>query len=108
MLAAGNLRREDLLDNLKGGTAVVTGGGAGIGRGLCLGFAAEGMNVVVVDVDASRAADVAREIEAAGARSLAQACDVSDAAAVEKLKDATLAAFGEVNVLCNNAGVVQF
>jgi NAD(P)-dependent dehydrogenase (short-subunit alcohol dehydrogenase family) len=96
------------METLKGKTAVVTGGGAGIGRGLCLGFAGEGMNVVVVDREADRAHAVAAEVEAAGAKALAQACDVSDAAAVEALKDAVVARFGSADVLCNNAGVVQF
>jgi NAD(P)-dependent dehydrogenase (short-subunit alcohol dehydrogenase family) len=96
------------MEHLKGKTAVVTGGGAGIGRGLCLGFAAEGMNVVVVDREADRAAEVAAEIEAAGGQALAQSTDVRDAAAVEALKDAVLARFGSVGVVCNNAGVVQF
>lgn len=96
------------MEQLAGKTAVVTGGGAGIGRGLCLGFAAEGMNVVVVDREAARAEEVAAEVEAGGARALARTCDVSDAVAVEALKEGTLAAFGGVDVLCNNAGVVQF
>lgn len=96
------------MQQLAGKTAVVTGGGAGIGRGLCLGFAGEGMNVVVVDREADRAREVAAEVEAAGAKALAQTCDVADAAAVEALKAAAVARFGSVDVLCNNAGVVQF
>jgi NAD(P)-dependent dehydrogenase (short-subunit alcohol dehydrogenase family) len=96
------------MEQLAGKTAVVTGGGAGIGRGLCLGFAGEGMNVVVVDREADRAREVAAEVEAAGVKALAQTCDVADAAAVEALKDAAVARFGSVDVLCNNAGVVQF
>jgi NAD(P)-dependent dehydrogenase (short-subunit alcohol dehydrogenase family) len=96
------------MEQLKGKTAVVTGGGAGIGRGLVLGFAGEGMNVVVVDREADRAKEVAAEAESAGVKALAQTCDVADAPAVERLKDAALGAFGSVDVLCNNAGVVQF
>ena len=96
------------MDQLAGKTAVVTGGGAGIGRGLCLGFAGEGMNVVVVDRDADRAREVTAEIDATGAKALAQTCDVADQAAVDRVRDAALAAFGSVDVLCNNAGVVQF
>jgi NAD(P)-dependent dehydrogenase (short-subunit alcohol dehydrogenase family) len=86
---------------------VVTGGGAGIGRSLCLAFAAEGMNVVVADREADRAQAVADEVAVTGARALAQTCDVTDAAAVDRLRDAALDSFGAVNILCNNAGVVQ-
>lgn len=96
------------MEQLAGKTAVVTGGGAGIGRGLCLGLAGEGMNVVVVDRDADRASEAAAEIAATGAKTLAQTCDVADQAAVDRVRDAALAAFGSVDVLCNNAGVVQF
>jgi NAD(P)-dependent dehydrogenase (short-subunit alcohol dehydrogenase family) len=95
------------LEQLTGKTAVVTGGGAGIGRSLCLAFAAEGMNVVVVDRETERALQVAAEVEATGVGVMAQTCDVSDGHAVERLKDTAFAAFGEVNILCNNAGVVQ-
>jgi NAD(P)-dependent dehydrogenase (short-subunit alcohol dehydrogenase family) len=100
--------REDAMEQLAGKTAVVTGGGAGIGRGLCLGLAGEGMNLVVVDREADRAREVAAEIEAIGVKALAQTCDVADQAAVDSMRNAALAAFGSVDVLCNNAGVVQF
>lgn len=93
--------------DLAGKVAVVTGGGAGIGRALALAFAAEGMRVVIADREGDRAADVAAEVAAAGGTALAQRCDVSDAAAVDALRDATIAAYGRVDILCNNAGVVQ-
>jgi NAD(P)-dependent dehydrogenase (short-subunit alcohol dehydrogenase family) len=94
--------------DLKGLTALVTGGGAGIGQAMCLAWADAGMNVVVADVVADRAKETAAQVEAKGVRALAVACDVGDAKAVEALADAAYAAFGQVNVLCNNAGVVQF
>jgi NAD(P)-dependent dehydrogenase (short-subunit alcohol dehydrogenase family) len=94
--------------DLTGLTAVVTGGGAGIGQAMCLAWAEAGMNVVVADVLADRAEETARLVEAKGVRALAVACDVGDAASVAALADKAYAAFGQVNVLCNNAGVVQF
>ncbi len=96
------------MDIIRGMAAVVTGGGAGIGREICLSLAGEGMNVVVADLDEGRARDVAGEVEAKGVKALAVACNVGDAAAVEALADKAYGAFGAVNVLCNNAGVVQF
>ena len=69
--------------NLKGLTALVTGGGSGIGRAMCLDWAEAGMNVAVADVLAERADAVAREVETKGVRALPIACDVGDAAAVE-------------------------
>jgi NAD(P)-dependent dehydrogenase (short-subunit alcohol dehydrogenase family) len=94
--------------DLKGLTAVVTGGGAGIGQAMCLAWAEAGMNVVVADVLADRAEDTVRQIEARQAKALAVTCDVGDAASVEALADAAYGAFGQVNIVCNNAGVVQF
>lgn len=95
------------MDDLAGKTALVTGGGAGIGRCLCLAFAGEGMNVVIADREIERAQAVAKEVESVGVQAMAHMCDVTNADAVEALSDAAFAAFGEINLLCNNAGVVQ-
>jgi NAD(P)-dependent dehydrogenase (short-subunit alcohol dehydrogenase family) len=65
------------MDDLNGRVAVVTGGGSGIGRGLSLGLAAEGMTVAVADLQAANAEAVAAEIEAAGGRALALGVDVT-------------------------------
>jgi len=94
--------------DLNGLTAVVTGGGSGIGQAMCLTWAEAGMNVVVADVLGERAEETARQVEAKGVRALAVACDVGDAGSVEALAERAYQAFGQVNVLCNNAGVVQF
>lgn len=95
------------MDQFKGKTAVVTGGGAGIGRALCHAFATEEMNVVVADIDAARAHEVAAEVVASGGRALPQACDVSSMNALELVRASALREFGRVDVLCNNAGVVH-
>ncbi len=96
------------MKTLKGATAVVTGGGSGIGRALVQGFAEEEMNVVVADIEEDRAREVAAEAEELGAGSLAVAVDVADHASVVELADAAFDRFGSVDVLCNNAGVLLF
>src|SRR5438105_1966786 len=96
------------MDQLRGRTALVTGGGSGIGRALCGVWADEGMNVVVADVEEGRAKEVATELRASGAHALPVQCDVSQPDSVKALADAAYGEFGSVNVLCNNAGVVQF
>lgn len=89
---------------LKGRTAVITGAGSGIGAALARRAAAEGMNVVLADIQLVEAAAVAEEIGTD--RALAVHCDVADEASVTALADAAYARFGSVDLLCNNAGIV--
>src|ERR1700759_5224389 len=88
-----------------GRVAVVTGAASGIGRGLSERFAAEGMHVVMADVEEPALAKAAAEPTGAGASVPPAVTDVSDRAAVDALRDAALSAFGAVHVVCNNAGV---
>ncbi|MGH3251992.1 MAG: SDR family NAD(P)-dependent oxidoreductase [Trebonia sp.] len=88
-----------------GRVAVVTGAASGIGLGLAGRFAAEGMRVVMADVEEPTLAKAAAGLAEAGASVLPVVTDVSDGAAVESLRDAALSAFGAVHVVCNNAGV---
>jgi NAD(P)-dependent dehydrogenase (short-subunit alcohol dehydrogenase family) len=90
------------------GTAVVTGGGSGIGAALVREIASHGMAVVVADVDGEAAAVVAKEIVAGGGRALDVEVDVTSAAAVEDLATAAEETFGSVQLLCTNAGVLSF
>jgi NAD(P)-dependent dehydrogenase (short-subunit alcohol dehydrogenase family) len=85
--------------------AVVTGAASGIGRALAKRLGAEGMRVVVADVEPAALDGVARELAAAGVESIAQRTDVTSQDALHALAERTYAAFGAAHVLCNNAGV---
>jgi NAD(P)-dependent dehydrogenase (short-subunit alcohol dehydrogenase family) len=93
------------VDALTGRTAVVTGAASGIGRAIVERFAAEGMNVVLADVEPDALAATTEQVADTGANVVGVATDVTDVASVEALRDAAIAAFGNVHVLCNNAGV---
>jgi len=90
--------------SLAGRRAVITGAGAGIGRGIALGFGAFGARVGVVDIDAESSRRTAEAIESAGGAALALAADVRDGAAVEQAIGATVERFGGIDILVNNVG----
>jgi len=89
---------------LSGKTAVVIGGTSGIGLALNKALALAGANVVPTGRRAELVRKAAEEIKALGRRSLAQVCDVTDEASIEKLLAAVLAEFGSVEILVNCAG----
>jgi len=89
---------------LKDKVAIITGGGGGIGRACALAFADEGCRVVVADVNEVQARAVAAEV-GGPERAVAVAVDVTSPESVQALFDATLAAFGQVDVLVNGAGI---
>lgn len=93
------------MKDLSGKVAVVTGGASGIGRALADAFAAEGMKVVLADVEAPALEAATRELRAAGHDVTGVRCDVADPESVEHLADEAYRAYGAVHVLCNNAGV---
>jgi NAD(P)-dependent dehydrogenase (short-subunit alcohol dehydrogenase family) len=93
------------MQELTGKVAVVTGAASGIGRALAERFAAEGMKLVLADIDEARLGAAAADLEAAGVKVLAVRADVSRAASVESLAEQALRTFGAVHVVCNNAGV---
>jgi NAD(P)-dependent dehydrogenase (short-subunit alcohol dehydrogenase family) len=90
---------------LVGKVAVVTGAASGIGRAMALRFAAEGMTLMLADVDYGGLAETAAA--AGDAKVFTQITDVSDASAVAHLADRCFGELGAVHVLCNNAGVYQ-
>ncbi|MGE0881121.1 MAG: SDR family NAD(P)-dependent oxidoreductase [Acidimicrobiia bacterium] len=92
---------------LEGKVAVVTGGGAGIGRGTCEHLAENGASIVVADIDRSRAELVAAAIMSAGGSAIAVRTDVANEADVAAMIAATVAEFGRIDVLHNNAAITS-
>ncbi len=90
-----------------GRTVIITGAGGGLGRAYALSFAAEGANVVVNDIRGEAAQGVEAEIKAKGGQALANSGDITTLQGAQGIADAALAAFGEVHVLVNNAGVLR-
>ena len=86
--------------------AVVTGAASGIGRGMAERFAAEGMSVVLADIEEEPLAKLETELIRKGASVLSVRTDVSKATDVENLAEQAFDIFGSVHILCNNAGVV--
>ncbi len=86
--------------------AVVTGGGAGIGRAIALAFAAVGADVVIADIVPERCEEVGARVEEQGRRALGVPTDVSDTAQVEQMIARARDHFGRIDILVNNAGGV--
>ena len=93
------------MQELNGKVAVITGGGSGIGRSLAHAFAAQGMRVVLADVNEISMRAVEAELAEGGTEVLPVVCDTSLEASVQSLAQLTLERFGAAHVLCNNAGV---
>lgn len=92
---------------LEGRVALITGAGQGIGRAIALRFADEGAKVVVVDIAEASASAVADEIKAAGNEALAVVCDVTQRDQVGALVERVLSAYGQIDILGNNAGITR-
>lgn len=94
-----------LLDNK---TAVVTGAGRGIGRGIALALAKEKCNVVVSDLDLKNCQTVVAELQKLGVKAMAIKCDVSKKSSVADLFKKAAKTFGKIDILVNNAGIFPF
>lgn len=92
---------------LEGKSAIVTGAGQGIGRACAERLAREGARLVLADVNAKTGEAAAKAIAKAGGTAVFQACDVSRKADVEALVAAAVSAYGRLDVMVNNAGVVD-
>jgi NAD(P)-dependent dehydrogenase (short-subunit alcohol dehydrogenase family) len=87
--------------------AIVTGAGQGIGKAIALALAEAGAHVAAVDIDAAAAEATASAVAKHGPRGLAVAADAGDVAAIESMTRTVMDAFGQIDVLVNNAGVTR-
>jgi NAD(P)-dependent dehydrogenase (short-subunit alcohol dehydrogenase family) len=92
---------------LSGKSVIVTGAAAGIGRATALLFAAEGAKVVTADLNVEAAKSVVSEIESAGGTAVAVTGDLGDQTVVDEIVASALGTFGGVDVLVNNAGIMD-
>lgn len=96
------------MSNISNKVAIVTGASRGIGASIAERLAGDGFTVVVnYSGNAAPAEELVRKIEASGGKAISAQADVSDAKAVTRMFDSTEAAFGRVDVLVNNAGILK-
>ena len=93
------------MKQFQGKVAVITGAASGLGRSMAERFARAGMSIVLADIEPGALARAEAEMKAAGAKVIGVRTDVSKAAEVEELAQKTLATFGAVHLVANNAGV---
>ena len=93
------------MEDLQGKVAVITGGASGIGRAVAEKAAAEGMRIVIADIEEGPLKEAEGELTGRGAEAIGVVTDVSDAASVRELRDRALERFGAVHLVHNNAGI---
>ena len=93
------------MKDVAGKVAFITGAASGMGLGMARAFADAGMKIMMADIDAGKLSEAAAELTAKGADVATVVCDVTKRDSVYAAADATVARFGKVNVLCNNAGI---
>ncbi|MXY36476.1 MAG: SDR family NAD(P)-dependent oxidoreductase, partial [Dehalococcoidia bacterium] len=93
------------MQDFEGKVAVVTGGASGIGLAMATRFAAEGMRLVLADIEEDVLEEAAAGLRETGAEVLTVQTDCGDAASMDNLAEESLAHYGSVHVVCNNAGV---
>jgi len=99
--------QDSSMSQLANKTALVTGGGSGIGRAISEVFAAAGASVAILDLDEAAASETVAAISASGGKALFARCDVSDADSVNSAVGAAKSAFGKIDILVNNAGIAN-
>ena len=90
---------------LKDKVAIITGGGQGIGKEYALGFAREGAKVVIAEIKLENAQQVVKEIESQGGKAIAVRTDVTSEADAREVAEKTIATFGRIDALVNNAAI---
>jgi 2-keto-3-deoxy-L-fuconate dehydrogenase len=93
------------MEQLDGKIAIITGAGSGIGQAIATLFAREGARVVIADIKPSAAEETTSSIRQAGNQAIALHVDVTNDWDVQAMVESTIAAFGRVDILCNNAGI---
>ena len=93
---------------LKGKSALITGGGGGIGRATALIFAREGARVAVADANIDAAAETVAQVNAAGGQAMSLSGDVTDSAAVQAMIKTVVSAYGRIDCAFNNAGIAGY
>jgi len=93
------------MKDFKDKVIVITGAASGIGRGIARKATKEGMKVVLADIEKDALIRTKEELKSSGANVISVLTDVSKSEAIEKLAQKTINTFGEVHILCNNAGV---
>ena len=94
-------------DRLKARNIIVTGAGSGIGAGIAADLAENGANVVVADINFENGGEVADRLTKAGGKAVAVAVDVSNRESIKKMIAKTVESFGSLDVMFNNAGIIQ-
>jgi NAD(P)-dependent dehydrogenase (short-subunit alcohol dehydrogenase family) len=92
---------------LAGKSAIITGGGRGIGKATALMFAAEGADILIPDLDLAGAQSVAQEICSLGRKGVAMQMDTTRMADIQRMVETALREFGRIDILVNNAGITQ-
>ena len=93
------------MQNLNNKIAVITGAAEGIGKAIAQQCAAQGMKLVLADIDGAKLAATVNELQQGGADAVGQVTDVAQSEQVEQLADLAFSTFGQVHLLVNNAGV---
>src|ERR1700744_1797942 len=96
------------MPSLQGKVALVTGDGAGIGKAIALGMAAEGAILVASDIDYAAAQNTVAAMAAHSNRALAIETDCGDVASINAMVEKAVAEFGQLDIIVNNAGVTRY
>ena len=102
-----NREQVEVMFDLEGRVAIVTGGAQGIGRAIALNLAEGGASIVLTDTQRPKLDEVAKEIEDKGGKAIGFCVDVTDLEAIQAMVGQTLEAWGKVDILVNNAGITR-